>query len=54
MLRVDDVNLVQGVLNICHSKGPSQRYVVLHDTMLDLLARYRSAKASSSFQNSCT
>ncbi|KKM08519.1 integrase [Clostridiales bacterium PH28_bin88] len=42
MLRVDDVNLVQGVLNIRHSKGPSQRYVVLHDTMLDLLARYNT------------
>jgi integrase len=43
MLRVDDVNLVQGVLNIRHSKGPSQHYVVLHDTMLDLLARYNAA-----------
>ena len=43
MLRVDDVNLVQGVLNIRHSKGHSQHYVVLHDTMLDLLRRYSAA-----------
>ena len=40
MLRVDDVDLNQGVLNIRHSKGESQHYVVLHDTMLDLLNRY--------------
>jgi integrase len=43
LLRVDDVNLVHGVLNIRHSKGPSQHYVVLHDTMLDLLTRYNTA-----------
>lgn len=43
LLHADDVNLDQGVLNIRHSKGPSQRYVVLHDTMLDLLKRYSAA-----------
>ena len=42
-LRLDDVNLVQGVLNIRHSKGSAQRYVVLHDTMLELLIRYNAA-----------
>ncbi len=43
MLYVDDVNLVEGVLNIRHSKGASQHYVVLHDTMLDLLKIYNAA-----------
>jgi len=43
MLRVDDVKLDQGVLNIRHSKGPFQHYVMLHDTMLDLLRRYNVA-----------
>lgn len=40
LLRVDDVNLGDGVLNIRHSKGASQHFVVLHDTMLDLMRRY--------------
>lgn len=43
LLHVDDVNLDQGVLNIRHSKGTFQHYVVLHDTMLDLLKRYNAA-----------
>lgn len=43
MLHVDDVNLIEGVLNIRRSKGASQHYVVLHDTMLDLLTRYNAA-----------
>ncbi len=38
-----DVGLAQGVLNIRHSKGSSQHYVVLHDTMRDLLPRYHAA-----------
>ena len=42
LLHAEDVNLDQGVLNIRHSKGPSQHYVVLHDTMLDLLRRYNA------------
>jgi len=43
MLHVDDVDLDHGILNIRHSKGPSQHYVALHDTMLDLLKRYDAA-----------
>lgn len=43
MLQVGDIDLAQGVLNIRHSKGPSQHYVVLHDTMRDLLRRYHTA-----------
>jgi integrase len=40
LLRIYDVNLNNGVLNIRQSKGPSQHFVVLHDTMLDLMLRY--------------
>lgn len=43
MLHVSDVDLVQGVLNIRHSKGHSQHFIVLHDTMLGLLRRYNAA-----------
>jgi integrase len=43
MLHVGDVDLVQGVISIRHSKGTSQHFVVLHDTMLDLLRKYHSA-----------
>ena len=43
MLHVGDVDLVQGVLKIRHSKGHSQHFIVLHDTMLDLLRRYNTA-----------
>jgi len=40
MLRVEDVDLEQGVLSIKRSKGESQHYVALHETMLDLLREY--------------
>ena len=43
MLHVGDVDLVQGVISIRHSKGTSQHFVVLHDTMLDLLKKYNAA-----------
>lgn len=43
MLQVDDVDLDHGILNIRHSKGPDQHYVVLHATMLTLLKRYHAA-----------
>ena len=43
MLHVGDVDLVQGVISIRHSKGASQHFVVLHGTMLDLLRRYNAA-----------
>jgi len=40
MLRIDDVDLEQGILSIKCSKGESQHYVVLHETMLELLRKY--------------
>jgi integrase len=40
MLRVGDVNLYHGIVNIRYSKGHAQHYVVLHNSMLDLLKRY--------------
>jgi len=40
MLRVEDVNFDQGILNIRYSKGRNQHYVVLHDSMHKLLKRY--------------
>lgn len=40
MLRVGDVDLCHGIMNIQYSKGHAQHYVVLHDSMLDLLKRY--------------
>jgi integrase len=40
LLHSEDVNLENGILNIRHSKGASQHYIVLHDTMLNLLRRY--------------
>lgn len=43
MLRIGDVNLDEGILNIRQSKGASQHFVVLHDTMLDLMRRYDNA-----------
>jgi len=43
MLKVEDVNLQHGIINIRYSKGHSQHYVVLHDSMLELLKRYDAA-----------
>jgi integrase len=43
LLRVDDVNLEDGILDIRESKGHHQHYVVLHDTMSDLMRRYDAA-----------
>lgn len=43
MLRIEDVDLCQGILNIRYSKGPAQHYVVLHDSMLELLKTYDKA-----------
>lgn len=43
MLRVEDVDLGHGILNIRYSKGHAQHYVVLHDSMLDLLKIYDAA-----------
>jgi len=43
MLRVSDVNLVEGVLNIERSKGLAQHYIALHETMLVLMREYDTA-----------
>ncbi|WP_316848663.1 tyrosine-type recombinase/integrase, partial [Pedobacter psychrodurus] len=43
LLRLADVDLVNGVLNIRYSKGPGQHFIVLHDTMLDLVRKYDGA-----------
>jgi len=39
-LRVEDVDLAEGTLNVRHSKGPDQHYVALHDTMLELMKKF--------------
>jgi integrase len=43
MLKQEDVDLGNGVLNIRYSKGHAQHYVVLHDSMLSLMRQYDSA-----------
>ena len=43
LLRVSDVNLDNGILNIRQSKGHSQHFIVLHDTMLVLMCMYDDA-----------
>lgn len=43
MLRVCDVDLTNGILSICNSKGEAQHFVALHDTMLELMVRYDTA-----------
>jgi integrase len=40
LLRTEDVDLDTGVLNIRYSKGHNQHYVVLHDSMLELMREY--------------
>jgi len=40
MLRVEDVDLCCGIVNIRYSKGHAQHYVVLHDSMHKLLKIY--------------
>lgn len=43
LLRREDVNLENGVISIRYSKGYNQHFVVLHDTMLDLMKKYDAA-----------
>lgn len=43
MLLAEDVDLQHGTISIRQSKGNSQHYVVLHDTMLILMRRYDSS-----------
>ena len=40
MLRFEDVDLSSGIMNIRYSKGRAQHYVVLHNSMLELLKIY--------------
>jgi len=39
-LKKDDVDLKHGVLNIRYSKGYDQHFIVLHDSMLELMKKY--------------
>lgn len=43
MLRVEDVDLCHGIVDIHYSKGRAQHYVALHDSMLELLKKYDAA-----------
>jgi integrase len=43
LLRAKDVNLTNGVLSIRYSKGNDRHFVVLHDTMLQLMIQYDTA-----------
>lgn len=43
MLKVEDVDLNHGIINIRYSKGYAQHYAVLHDSMLELLKIYDAA-----------
>lgn len=45
LLRTEDVDLRRGVINIQKSKGYNQHYVVMHNTMANLMARYDRAIA---------
>jgi site-specific recombinase XerD len=42
-LRIEEVDLCNGILNIRCSKGQAQHFVVLHDSMLELLKIYDAA-----------
>lgn len=43
LLKTADVDLNQGILNIHYSKGHDQHYIVLHDSMLQLMRQYNEA-----------
>jgi integrase len=40
LLRMEDVDLERGILDIRYSKGHDQHYIVLHDSMVMLMKRY--------------
>jgi integrase len=40
ILRRRDVDLVHGILNIEYSKGHDQHFIVMHDSMMELMRRY--------------
>jgi len=43
LLKRDDVNLDNGIINIRDSKGHDQHYIVMHDSMVQLMRRYDTA-----------
>lgn len=43
MLRMENVDLEHGVLDIQYSKGHNQHYIVLHDSMLMLMNQFNAA-----------
>lgn len=43
ILRASDVDLCHGIINVRYSKGHDQHYVVLHDSMLELMRQYDAA-----------
>lgn len=43
LMKVEDVDLCNGILNIRYSKGHNQHFIVLHDTMLELMRKYDAA-----------
>jgi len=43
MLKVDNVDLESGVIDIEYSKGHAQHFIVLHDLMLELMRTYDKA-----------
>ena len=43
LLRTEDVNLQNGVINVRYTKGYNEHRIVLHDTMRELLFRYDKA-----------
>ena len=45
LLKRDNVDLVRGIIDIQKSKGHDQHYVVMHDTMTNLMAEYDQAIA---------
>lgn len=43
LLKRNDVNLDNGIINIQNSKGDDRHYVVLHDSMTELMCKYDTA-----------
>lgn len=43
LLKREDVSLDSGIVSIRDSKGDNQHYIVMHDTMMELMRRYDSA-----------
>ena len=43
LLLRENVDLRRGILDIQYSKGHDQHYIVLHDSMLEIMRRYVAA-----------